>query len=55
MDSAMLLPAENAGHTSPPRMTLLLSRLQFGAKMNVLMGLMLLLRKVRISGEILLG
>lgn len=43
MDSAMLLPAENAGHTSPPRMTLLLSRLQFGAKMNVLMGLMLLL------------
>ena len=40
----MLLPAEKEnGHVNPSRITMLLSRLQFGAKMNVLMGLMLLL------------
>ncbi len=44
MDSVMLLPAEKEnGHVNPSRITMLLSRLQFGAKMNVLMGLMLLL------------
>lgn len=43
MDSVMLLPAEKEnGHVNPSRITMLLSRLQFGAKMNVLMGLMLL-------------
>ena len=42
MDSVMLLPAEKEnGHVNPSRITMLLSRLQFGAKMNVLMGLML--------------
>ena len=40
MDSVMLLPAEKEnGHVNPSRITMLLSRLQFGAKMNVLMGL----------------
>ena len=44
MDSVMLLPAEKEnGHVNPSRITMVLSRLQFGAKMNVLMGLMLLL------------
>ena len=34
----MLLPAEKEnGHVNPSRITMLLSRLQFGAKMNVLM------------------
>ena len=40
MDSVMLLPAEKEnGHVNPSRITMMLSRLQFGAKMNVLMGL----------------